>query len=874
MLKPMFRLKNYQQATLDQLQAFLEDARFDGAAAAFQKHTPPNSQGLPRRYQEAEGLPDTPYVCLRLPTGGGKTHLSVHAIQLAAEAYLEQTYPLVLLLVPTNAIRAQTLATLKDPDHPNRQVVDQAFNGRVLIHDIGDFTQIRPQDIRDKCVIVVSTMAALRVDKTEGRKVYAHNEHLEPHFARVPETTAGLERLDNGGIKYSFRNLLTLVRPLLLIDEAHNAKSTLSFEVMRRIAPACIVEFTATPAKNSNVLHSVSAAELKAEEMIKLPVMLTEHPTWQTAVRDAIAARQRLHDLAQNDPDFIQPIVLFQAENKNQEVTTAVLERFLVEEEKIARERIAIATGSQKELEGIDLLDRDNKVQFVITVQALKEGWDCPFAYIFCSVAKVYSTTAVEQLLGRVLRMPYAKRRSQEELNRAYAHVASVSWPQAVGKLHDRLVSMGFNEVEAQTFIEAQPPLLTDLGDEQQPSLWQTMTLTLREAPDFSSLTAEEQTRVEKVAVPETGEVMVTVRGTISAELGEKLIKAAPKKDRKAVKQTVTLHRHKQNEKRTPAQKGATFVVPQLALWVDGMWELVEEEWYLDVDGWNLLDYPTELSEYEFQVQETADSYLIDIKGKRLVTRHVDTREQFDLGQASSHWTINELSRRLDHKLRQPDIPQVQLLEFIRRNITSLVKQRNIPLSTLVRHRFPLIKALREKIVAYRKKAFQAGYQRTLWGVERPVEANFEYAFTFDPNEYPTKRPYDGPREFPKHFYQQVDDLRHGGEEFECAQAIERDRDVKHWVRNLVNPDFGFHLPLATGHFYPDFVAELRDGRILIVEYKGDHIKDYEREQEKRSIGELWEAKSGGKGLFLFALKKDAQGRDIYQQLEAKITAN
>jgi type III restriction enzyme len=66
-------------------------------------------------------------------------------------------------------------------------------------------------------------------------------------------------------------------------------------------------------------------------------------------------------------------------------------------------------------------------VEFVITVQALKEGWDCSFAYVFCSLATVHSKKDVEQLLGRMLRMPYAKRRAHDELNRAYAHVAKTS---------------------------------------------------------------------------------------------------------------------------------------------------------------------------------------------------------------------------------------------------------------------------------------------------------------------------------------------------------------------------------------------------------------------------------------------------------------
>ncbi len=870
----MFTLKTYQIKTINILQSYLESARYDGAESAFHQHTANNEAGMPRRYQPVDGLESVPYVCLRLPTGGGKTHLSVHAIKTAAEHYLEQDYPLVLLLVPTNAIRKQTLATLNDHDHPNRKVLNSTFGRQhVLVHDISNFTQIRPQDIRSKCVIVVGTMASLRVNNTDGRKVYAHNEFMEPHFARLSnsEEIPGLERLDDGGIKFSFRNLLAWKRPLLLIDEAHNSKSSLSMEVIRRIAPACILEFTATPAKNSNILHSVSAAELKAEEMIKLPVMLTEHPTWQTAVRDAIANRQQLHDLAVNDKDFIQPIVLFQAENKNQEVTVAVLEKFLVEEEKIPRERIAIATGTQKELDDVDLMDVNSKIQFVITVQALKEGWDCPFAYVFCSVTKVHSTTAVEQLLGRVLRMPYAKKRTQKELNRAYAHVSSVSWPQAVSKLHDRLVNMGFNEQEAGSFIEPQAPLLDSMGDYLQSALPQPLILTLQEMPDLSALSSEEREQVEETAVQETGAVTLTVTGIISPELSSKLIKATPRADKKAVKTAVALHQEKQQRKLTPSQKGTPFTVPQLALWIDGIWEEAQDEWFLDVNGVNLLAYPTKLSEYEFSIKETADSYLIDLKGTKLVTRHIDARQQFDLGQASTHWTLNELSRRLDNQLRQIDIPQEELLEFIRRTLTDLTEKRQIPLSVLVRHRYPLIKALKEKIKEYQEAAYTTGYQQTMFGTAKRVETRYEYAFTFDQNEYPATRPYTGPHQFNKHFYPLLDDMRHDGEEFFCAQAIDRERDVKHWVRNLVNPDFGFRLPLANGNFYPDFVAELRDGRLLVVEYKGAHLKDYEKEKEKRNIGELWEEKSNGKGLFLFALKRDEQGRDVYQQLEAKI---
>jgi type III restriction enzyme len=220
------------------------------------------------------------------------------------------------------------------------------------------------------------------------------------------------------------------------MDEAHNARTTLTFEVLQRVSPACIIEFTATPdsrpSTGSNVLFRVSAAELKAEEMIKLPILLTEHANWQEAVTDAVRTRALLAKLADGEkPDFLRPLVLFQAESRDREVTVDVLRRHLIENEKIPEGRIAVATGSQRELDGIDLYDPACLIEYIITVEALKEGWDCSFAYVFCSAANIHSSKDVEQILGRVLRMPYARNRRQDELNRAYAHVSSPAFAQA-----------------------------------------------------------------------------------------------------------------------------------------------------------------------------------------------------------------------------------------------------------------------------------------------------------------------------------------------------------------------------------------------------------------------------------------------------------
>jgi type III restriction enzyme len=110
----------------------------------------------------------------------------------------------------------------------------------------------------------------------------------------------------------------------------------------------------------------------------------------------------------------------------------------------------------------VNLFDPACPVEVVITVEALKEGWDCSFAYVFCSLQKIGSSKDMEQLLGRVLRMPYARRRKSELLNRAYAHVASAQTMQVANALADKLVAMGFEELEA---AQAVFPTTTPLFD-------------------------------------------------------------------------------------------------------------------------------------------------------------------------------------------------------------------------------------------------------------------------------------------------------------------------------------------------------------------------------------------------------------------------
>jgi len=427
-------LKLYQRRALASLEKFFEASRLSGASDAFAAHV---DEGLLDQYKPMPGQPDVPYVCLRIPTGGGKTVMGAHIIQVAGRALLDREFPLVMWMVPTTQIKTQTLDAFRDPRHPYRQELDDAFDGKVAVFDVADFAQIRPADIGTKVCVVISTVAALRVNDREGRKVYEHHEDLEPHFAGSTQQLDYLDKGADGKALASFANLLKLHGPLVIMDEAHNATTPLSYTVYERLGPKAVVELTATPdLASSNVLVSVSAFELKAENMIKFPVVLKEHNgEWQAAVSSAVARRKTLAKVALEEPEYIRPILLVQAESSNRAATVEEVKRHLMDTDGVDEKAIAIATGSQRELDGIDLFAKGCPIEVVITKQALKEGWDCSFAYVFCSVAQVRSDKDIQQLLGRVLRMPYASRRTQDAMNKAYAHVVSESFGQAAGEL-------------------------------------------------------------------------------------------------------------------------------------------------------------------------------------------------------------------------------------------------------------------------------------------------------------------------------------------------------------------------------------------------------------------------------------------------------
>lgn len=880
------KLKPYQQQTLAVLDDFFSRVRErEPHAAAFEAAAAKMDRGqYATPYRSPAQLAGVPYVCLRIPTGGGKTLLAAHTVGHAARNLLERPNPLALWFVPSQAIRSQTVEALQNPRHPYRTALQSHFATPVTVWDIDQFNDLTPDDVQGRACVIVSTIQSLKAqadnEGPEGKerlRVYRHREQLRPFFIDVTAHDAARLKLDllaDGRPKASFINLLKMHAPLMIVDEAHGALTGLTRDLQQDIGPSAIVEFTATPRAQNNILVSVSASTLKDAHIIKLPIILGAHKTWQDTVARAVAERNRLATLAAGEREYIRPIILFQAQNVDGEVTHETLKKHLREVENIPAAKIRTVTGSNRELDDLDLMARDCAVEHVITVQALKEGWDCPFAYVFCSLANIRSNIAIEQLLGRVMRMPYAALRQHPELNCAYAHVVDHDGWAAASNLKDRLVDkMGFADAEAQQAITTLPLALTDGG------LLPLPPLSFNLPAGFSEALLPEALRAAVTVIRGTGEgeeAVLQLHAAVPREAEAAFVALLPTAQHEEARRKIVLHRAELERRQSPAERGQRLELPVLHVWLQGELLLAEPEVFLTDEVWDLSDtsrFPPRLMPTEFDFNRDEQRMALDVaqrQGREVMNLFAVQGGGSAQGELVGHSDLSatSLANWLGVECQHRNVHPVALHKFCLDIVTDqLAAGHTVMELGLLRYR--LARAISSKVTAYLQGAQTLGYSRGLFGDAARVEVRFDEAFRF-PRSYPLIHPYTGSFRFQHHFYgpDSISKLDAKGEEFDCARALDGLAGLDTWVRNIDSlPEQSFRLPLATRWFYPDFVARLKDGRMMVVEYKGALLD----EQEKKMVGELWARNSEGRGLFVWVRPQKLDGRALTAQLRQAI---
>lgn len=505
------RLKDYQSAALDTLSAYLKilraehdkrakeladieklptetrqkvlDVLGDPVADAWKTAQAEGIAASPEPWRELKDGAgrSVPHICLKLPTGGGKTLLAAHGVDRILVSHFRRTTGFVLWIVPSEAIYRQTKRQLADREHPIRQTLDRASGGRVKILEKPDgFTR---QDVEQKlCVLLLMLQSTGRKDK-ETLKVFQDSGNYISFFpqddptarAALLKEVPNLEQADIveaalGGagaawVKQSLGNTLRIARPVIVLDEGHRAYSATARGTLGDLNPRFLLELSATPDTGlSNILVNVPGRALKDEEMIKLPIRLEvgQKLPWQTTLQNSV---DRLNELERQARDFenasgryIRPIMLIRVDRTGKEqrdkggelVHAEDAFAYLTQNAGVPPDAVRRQTAELKELKDDDLLSPYCPVRAIITKDALREGWDCPFAYVLAILSKGTAKTALTQMIGRVLRQPHAARTDLEALDEAHVFCAEIEVQEAVKNIKSGLESEGMGDLTSE----------------------------------------------------------------------------------------------------------------------------------------------------------------------------------------------------------------------------------------------------------------------------------------------------------------------------------------------------------------------------------------------------------------------------------------
>lgn len=416
-----------------------------------------------------ELLPD---IYLKVPTGGGKTFLACHSIDLIQKSYLKKQTGLVLWIVPSTQIYRQTISALKNREHPYRQVLDISSGGRTLIKEKTElFNRL---DVKENLVILLLMLPSANRQNKETLKVFRDAGGFtdffpaEDNYPAQNELLKYIPNLDYFGeeeeifqrqIKTSLGNALKVLKPLVIIDEGHRAYGELARNTIRNFNPSFILELSATPPPNSNELVKITGRELHEEEMIKLDIHLTNKASldWRDTMLAAFEKRNQLEKKAkeyeQNTGEYIRPICLIQVERtgRDQRGTDFIhaedAKEFLIKKCSVPEKQIAIKSCEKDDIEGIDLFAKDCEIRYIITKQALQEGWDCSFAYILTILTNPQSATGITQLVGRILRQPNARKTQVKELDECYIYTYKPNAATLVREIKNGLENEGLGDI-------------------------------------------------------------------------------------------------------------------------------------------------------------------------------------------------------------------------------------------------------------------------------------------------------------------------------------------------------------------------------------------------------------------------------------------
>ena len=861
-------LKNYQRHVLGELKDYIAAvAASKDVDAAWRKFwadrdVPVTVAGGGGMRPYSDDITGVPNACIKVPTGGGKTFIAANAVRTIFDALPFGRNRFVLWLVPSDAILTQTTLNLQNPDHPYRQKLNADFGGRANVYtkeQLLNGQNFSPDDVQHNLSVCVLCYASIRAanQKQADKKIYQENGNLMKFAEYFQDKDLILADTPDTALIQVIRQL----RPVVIVDESHNAKSELSIEMLKNVNPSFILSMTATPNEKSNIIACVDARELKKEHMVKLPVVVYNRPDLKSVILDAVKLQALLElkakEAEQDGADYVRPIVLFQAQPK----TDAKAETFDKLKEKlvamgIAAEKIAIKTSQKDEIGKTNLLAKDCPVRFIITVNALKEGWDCPFAYVLASLANRTSKTDVEQIVGRVLRQPYAHRHPTSLLNMSYVLASSIDFQETVKSVVDGLNRAGFSKADYRVAEAGVGDGVGAVATQGELAEYVTTAPSPSEAPvegleDVATIPVG--TKVDEVSDDSAADASLEVMTATAEAEGsqyEEEINAQPVENPLASLGVTMAGVYKMSEQFKDDATGLR--LPQFVVSEDaGIFGGILDKRLLEPE--NLLDGFTLEGKDATVVFSTAvtDAVKIDVSetGEAMLKSKLITKQEMDFltSQLSGKSEEERLKKIADAVAALVDrkvngCPTGQVLKYVRTVVTTLPASVRAQLAAEF---VPsLAKCIEDKIDALQADYRKAQFLDKLNKNEITCETRYEFPESI--------KPVQAVQLYEKSLYAGEYDM--DGDEAQLVQKIASLPNVKWWHRIKERVPGLFRI---NGYrpIFPDFIVRTQSGCVVLVEVKGNYLNGSDA-KDKMALGKRWEAAAGQNFKYFMVFRK------------------
>lgn len=879
-------LKPYQQQVIKDLESYLSylqehhtpaksfNAYWKDKFGEYTINLDGSTTGM-RPYKD--NIPNANHIAIKVPTAGGKTFIACNALHTINKHFNQGNAKAVVWLVPWSNLLQQTVKNLSDPDHPYREKLNSLFNGRVEVYEKEALLQganFNPTSVTEQLNIFVFNFSSLRINsrKKDDRKVFQENGALESFRDIIVEEDLVLPDTDETALI----NVIRSLNPVVIVDESHNAESNLSVEMLNNLNPSLVLDLTATPKENSNIISFVNAMALKKEHMVKLPVVVYNHHKKEEVISSALHLQRQLELLAMEEEketgNYIRPIILFQAQSnikgKNNTTFQKIKEQLV--KLKIPEEQIKIKVSGIDELKGIDLMAKDCPVRYIITINALKEGWDCPNAYILASLADKSSPVEVEQILGRVLRQPYVTKHKNQLLNLSFVLTASAKFNETLDSIVKGLQDSGFSKDDY--YAEEQPEEEKTPDDVLQEELFGEEEDNTPKSDDDFDVSAVDFDPTEKVDLESINKVnpilnQITEKAKAEGQAFEHKVNEADNDDATNYLSQVM---NKQPKKYTIdsqyVSKAKSIKLPQFFKKVDEneihdnilFEELVSTETFLTknslLDGFVL---SSQDSSIDFN-DSSADIYKVDFDEgkkttavKKLSQRAKSILLDTILSKPKEN-QITDVSSMIVSKLGDmTPISEQELKKYVSRVFDNLNTEQ---IRDIVANDFIYIKKIKDKINSLTSKYSKERFQVLLDANEIIVQDNFvlpDSISSFSPSTPISKSLYE--REEKMNNYEQ-----------EMILEVASLENIEFWHRNLERGK-GFFLNGFSSNHYPDFILYTKKGNIILLETKGD-VYDNDDSRDKNKLGKIWAQKAGDNYKYFMVF----QSKDVPNTYTAK----